>query len=291
MQVADVVEEMVWARPAPALRSLVGRYVGYRQRGIPAAVHRGLPSPYLTLIFTLDEPLVVSAHPDPAQPAGRFDTLIGGLHTSPAMISNDGSQSGVQLAISPLGARWLLGQPAGVLRRLNLPAEEVLGPLAAETQARLQEAAGWPQRFAVLDRLLLGRLLVGESDRAARPTPEATRAWQLLLATGGSVSIARLASEVGWSARHLGQQFGVEFGLSPKTAGRIVRFNRARWLVQRRVAAGQSPELADVSARCGYFDQAHLARDFRLLAGCSPSAWIAEELRNVQAHGVVDDSR
>jgi hypothetical protein len=29
---------------------------------------RGLPSPYLTLILTLDEPLVVAAHPDPSTP-------------------------------------------------------------------------------------------------------------------------------------------------------------------------------------------------------------------------------
>ena len=29
--------------------------------------------------------------------------------------------------------------------------------------------------------------------------------------------------------------------------------------------------------------EAHLAREFRALAGCSPSQWIAEEFRNVQA--------
>ena len=34
---------------------------------------------------------------------------------------------------------------------------------------------------------------------------------------------------------------------------------------------------------CGYFDQAHLAREFRALAGCPPSQWLAEEFRNVQA--------
>jgi len=32
----------------------------------------------------------------------------------------------------------------------------------------------------------------------------------------------------------------------------------------------------------GYFDQAHLAREFRALAGLPPSQWLAEEFRNVQ---------
>ena len=41
--------------------------------------------------------------------------------------------------------------------------------------------------------------------------------------------------------------------------------------------------MADLAAACGYFDQAHLAREFRSLAGCPPSQWLAEELRNVQA--------
>ena len=41
--------------------------------------------------------------------------------------------------------------------------------------------------------------------------------------------------------------------------------------------------LADLAAACGYFDQAHLAREFRALAGCPPSQWITEEFRNIQA--------
>ena len=38
-----------------------------------------------------------------------------------------------------------------------------------------------------------------------------------------------------------------------------------------------------LAAEYGYYDQAHLARDFRDLAGCPPSVWLAEEFRNVQA--------
>ena len=41
--------------------------------------------------------------------------------------------------------------------------------------------------------------------------------------------------------------------------------------------------LADLAVACGYFDQAHLAREFRSLAGCPPSQWLTEEFRNVQA--------
>jgi transcriptional regulator GlxA family with amidase domain len=60
------------------------------------------------------------------------------------------------------------------------------------------------------------------------------------------------------------------------------RFHRARDLLVRQAATG-GLRLADLAASCGYFDQAHLAREFRALAGCPPSRWLAEEFRNVQA--------
>jgi hypothetical protein len=59
------VDEHCRRAPAEPLRPRVAWYTGYRQRGVPPARHRGLPSPFLTLIFTLDEPLTVLAHPDP----------------------------------------------------------------------------------------------------------------------------------------------------------------------------------------------------------------------------------
>ena len=70
--VDEPIDEHCRWRPAAPLRPLVAHYTGYRQRGVPPALHRGLPSPFLTLIFTLDEPMVLLAHPDPRQPPGDF---------------------------------------------------------------------------------------------------------------------------------------------------------------------------------------------------------------------------
>src|ERR1700761_6053698 len=125
------VDEHCRRRPADPLRPYVAYYTGYRQRGVPPARHRGLPSPYLTMIFTLDEPLTIVAHPDPRQPPGEYGALLGGLHSVPALITHAGAQSGIQVALRPLGARALLGLPAGELAALDLPAEAVLGGVCA----------------------------------------------------------------------------------------------------------------------------------------------------------------
>ncbi len=231
------------------------------------------------MIFTLDEPLKIIAHPDPGQPPSDFGTLLGGLHASPALIGHDGAQSGIQVALKPLGARALLGLPAGELAWVDVPASAVLGADSARIHDRVRAAGGWPERFRVLDEAF--GALRGRPDTVA--APEVRWAWELLLRTGGTVPVSELAAETGWSGRHLASRFRAEIGLGPKAAARVIRFDRARRKLLGSAGAGPRTGLADLAVACGYFDQAHLAREFRALAGCPPSQWLAEEFRNVQA--------
>ncbi|WP_433826256.1 helix-turn-helix domain-containing protein [Actinoplanes sp. CA-015351] len=264
------VDEYAQARPAAPLRPFIGFYSGYRQNGLPPGRHRGLPSPYLTLIFTIDDPLVVAAHPDPRQTPGRFDALLGGLHLTPALITHDGRQSGVQVALSPEGCRALLGLPAAELANLDVDAAAVLGErFVGEIRERLAAAPDWPARFAVLDTML------GSLTRDASGFHPIGYAYRRLLRH--DVPIAELAGEVGWSGRHLTGRFRAELGLRPKEAARVARFDRARRSIRPGV------RLADVAATHGYADQSHLVRDFQAFAGCSPTTWLADEFGFVQA--------
>jgi AraC-like DNA-binding protein len=272
-----VISEFVVHRPSGPLCGLVADAVGYRQEGLEPGLHRGLPSPTLTVIVTLDDPLEIAAHADPAQPPGRYEAMVGGLHTAPALIAHPGRQAGIQLGLTPLGARRLLGVPAGELASLDCPLEELLGPVARELVGRVREAAGWPARFAAVHDVLA---------RAARPlpdpAPEVAEAWRLTLATGGRLRGGELARQVGWSQRHLAVRFRAETGLGPKEAARIVRFDRARRALSARVAAGGPPDLAGLATAAGFADQSHLTRDWRALAGLSPLRWLEAEIGFVQ---------
>jgi AraC-like DNA-binding protein len=191
-------------------------------------------------------------------------------------VVHDGAQSGIQLQVSPLAARPLIGLPAGELASLDAHAGEVLGPLATEVYERLRATNDWSARFAVLDRLLGAAL---NTDRAV--PDEVARAWGLLLRTGGTMPIRDVALDVGWSERHLSALFTREIGLRPKTAARVTRFDRARRVLERNARAGR-PNVAGVAAECGYFDQAHLIRDWQQFTGLAPTEWIAAEFRNFQ---------
>ena len=303
-----MIDEHARHDPPARLRPFVSGYVGYRQEGVAPARHRGLPSPELTFIVTLDDPLAIDAHPDPGQPAESYDTLLGGLHTSPALVSHRGRWSGVQLGLTPLGARTLLGVPAAELANWDAEATDVIGGFAAQLRELVVEQPSWGGRFAVIDQLLERRAAEVEADRRVTVRPEVGLAWRRLRESRGSVGVAELAAETGLSARRLGSLFRDEFGLAPKEAGRVFRFTHARRRIGQaamggRLAAagadagggmdvaggrgtadgGAGMGLARLAVECGFYDQAHLAREFRALAGCPPSQWLAEEFRFVQA--------
>jgi AraC-like DNA-binding protein len=259
--------------PAPGLRGLVS-YHGYDLRGLPPGRHRGLPSPYLTFVVTFG-PALELERPDGRR--DRFAACVGGLHDAPERIVHDGRQSGVHLTVHPLAARALFGLPAAALADVTVPVDDVLGAAGRELAARVADAedAGWEARFAALDDVL-GRLL-RRHDAVGEATDEVRHAWRVLTssAPGG---VSDLAREVGWSGDHLGRRFRAEFGVGPKVAARMARFDRARRDVARRAGAG-TLALADVAADHGYADQAHLTREFRALADCTPTRWVSEEVR------------
>jgi AraC-like DNA-binding protein len=267
--------------PHAALRPFVTGMVGYRSEGLPVAVHRGLPSPYLTLVLTIGDPLGVLAHPDPVQAGGSYQALVGGLHVRPALVVRPERQAGVQLNLTPLGARALLGLPASALASVDVELADLLGPAATELTDRVRASATWPERFAVLERCL-ARLIRDD----ATPPPEVREAWRVTTACGGRIRVDDLARHVGWSPRHLTLRFRAETGLAPKEAARVVRFDRARRRLALRAVSGQPLDLAGLAAGGGWYDQAHLTRDWRAFSGLAPRRWLSQEIGFVQDGGM-----
>ena len=108
---------------------------------------------------------------------------------------------------------------------------------------------------------------------AAEPDPVLAAAWRALDRSDGLASVAQVADTVGWTRQHLRARFVDELGLTPKVAGRVMRFERAR----RELLSGPVP-IVDVATHSGYYDQAHLTREFVELIGCTPGRLRAEEL-------------
>ncbi|CAM2809144.1 AraC family transcriptional regulator [Skermania piniformis] len=271
---------------AADLRPFVAARYGYSMQGVPTSVHRGLPSVSLAMVLPIGRPLrTARSWRDWA--AGRLDTnrtVLGGLHTRVVPVELLEHSCGIQLALDPIGVRRLFGIPASALPTDQFDVGELLGDEIDRLADELAGIADWAGRYAAVDHFLR-RSLAG-TDAATAVKPEVARAWTLLARGRGKAQVEQISRDVGYSRKRLTDLFRAELGITPRMAGRLARFDAARATLAGRVRRDRSAtglDLAGLAADHGYFDHAHLVRDFHDFAGLSPSAWVAAEFPNIQA--------
>jgi len=122
----------------------------------------------------------------------------------------------------------------------------------------------WPWAWTLVSDIPLesmrGRWVAFSASAEIAPDPELAAIGRAIL---GANSVAEMSHATGMSARTLQRWFAARVGLPPRHYLRLLRFHRAF----ERVPS--EPNLADHAAAQGFADQAHMARDFRALAGVS----------------------
>lgn len=257
--------------PALALRPFITHYAGFCISGLPPGTLMGLPSRHIDLIISFAEPIEILRMPDRTQRPAAFRALVAGLQDAPAAVRQCSQAHGIHVFLTPLGARSVLGIPSAELTSRILELGDLWGLNAAAVLVdRLASARSWGERFHILDDTFVAKLT------PAQVVPEIAGAWGELARTHGGLRVGELARAAGWSRRHFVERFRDSLGITPKVAARVFRFERACWLMRHRLA------LADVAAASGYYDQAHLCREWRSLTGCAPQDWIAAQLPFLQ---------
>ena len=161
----------------------------------------------------------------------------------------------------PAGARKILGIPMQELNGKMVPLDALQRDLAAAVRAAC-DATENRDRLRILETALLARV-----SAQHEVDPAVWGALRMLLQTDGCVSVEEMTAASGISRRQLERKFHDWVGLTPKTLGRILRFQK----VFKALESGDA-NWAEIAADCGYYDQSHLIRDFRQFAGECPSA-------------------
>ncbi|MEE1751200.1 helix-turn-helix domain-containing protein [Streptomyces sp. SP18CS02] len=217
----------------------------------------------MTLILGWGDPLQLF-HEARSAPTARttWHAMLAGLRTSSIWGGFGGVAEAVEVEFTPLGAYQCLGLPLHHLANGHTHPDEVLGAgWSARLTEQLISVPDWGKRWAVIENALARRLV-----DAPPPSPVVTEAWSRLRACHGQLSAKDLAAATGRGIRRLQVLFREQIGLPPQSVSRILRFQQALTLPPEA-----SRSLADRAALCGYYDQAHMNRDFRDLAGLTPA--------------------
>lgn len=95
-----------------------------------------------------------------------------------------------------------------------------------------------------------------------------------VMASNGQIRVSELAVATGYSERYVNKKFNELFGISPKMFCKIVRFQHI--LNQLKVQSNtlNADSLTQLATDAGYYDQAHMCKDFNEFSEQSPSQYI-----------------
>jgi AraC-like DNA-binding protein len=192
--------------------------------------------------------------------------LIGQI-TGPLLLRPSGPTNILGIQFRPQGASQLLGLPMSELTDIAVTLDDLSQRLFWRLEW-LRDLTSPVRAVAALDSAL--KAIAEENGDGDDPISYAVR---IIERPHGLVEIEHVARRVGWSARQLQRRFKDSVGISPKLFGRMQRF-------QGVIRAMENPALNWVNAAvcCGYYDQAHLIRDFREFTGTTPSALLDREI-------------
>lgn len=163
---------------------------------------------------------------------------------------------------TPGGLAALLGRP---LTGGPVPASILFGPGAAELAAAVTGSTTLDAAAAALDRALTAVL----PDRVDPATDLVDRAVRLVEHDRSILRVTDLAERVGVGARTLQRLFADHVGIGPSQVIRRCRLQEAA----RRATAAERVDWAKLAVDLGYYDQAHLVRDFTAAIGQPPGQY------------------
>lgn len=189
--------------------------------------------------------------------------FMTGMWTAPAILKSARRIGWFGIRFKPEVFVQLFRQPMREMENVTLDVYDVLGKKVEDLTRQIKETQGVHTHIALAEAFVAREL--------SRKVPEDTyfaQAIQLIRKSCGQVSTEELSKKVFVSERQLQRVFREHFGVSPKTYGRLMRFNLAASFLKNATQVNWS----QISYTCGYADQAHFIRDFKEFFGDKPSA-------------------
>jgi len=248
--------------PDPPLGRLV-ESIWYARGTIPYTREKIAPTGSSVAVFVLGDPIIVTADNGAGQPLRSGSGFLIGPHDRPAINEPTAETFAVGVVGTPVGCESVFGVRPSLLRGRAVALLDAWPPAV-----RLRDAMrGSRTPEAMLDVLetylrLNHEPLVPGLDRCERAVAALT--------ADPTRPIADIALELGISHGHLDREFTRVVGLTPRALARLLR---VRELLERIDVYG-TMAWTNLALDFGWFDQAHLIRDFKRHTGVTPSQYV-----------------
>jgi AraC-like DNA-binding protein len=182
--------------------------------------------------------------------------------TSTRQLTGTGTVFGVKFR--PGGFTAATGRTAAALTDRAVPLRDVFGPAADQLTADVLATPADESRFELVDAFLRHEFPTTDDDAYDL----VLRMISTMLDDRSITRVSHVAAQHKVSTRTVQRLFHRYVGVGPKWVIRRYRMHDAAEML-----TSDDTEPATLAVQLGWFDQAHFARDFRLLVGMSPGEY------------------
>ena len=171
------------------------------------------------------------------------------------------------VAFQPLGARTFFRLPMSEFHERNIALDDLGDNELEVLKERILEQPDNEQAITLIEQFFISRLHNWDMYNFNRMDPVIKA-----INNRHQPNIEYLASLACLSYKQFSRIFTDFVGSSPKEFTRIIRFQRALYILQNDPSLDQT----ELAFRCGFYDQPHLIKEFKIFSGYTPNEYLAE---------------
>lgn len=257
--------EFLTHRPDPPLERFV-ESIWFARGTVPYRREKIAPTGSTVAVLVLGDPIMETPDDGAGQTLRAETGFILGPHDRPVINEPTGETFAVGVVTTPIGAEAVFGVEPSTIRGKAVDVNEVWSE-ASRLRSQLLEL----ERPEEMLQLMASHLGAGHTgpisgiDRCERAVA--------MLEADPSMSIADIASALEISHSHLVREMTRIVGLTPRALARLLRMRRVLVSIDVR----DDVDWSRLAINHGWFDQAHLIRDFKRHTGATPTQYLAAQ--------------
>jgi AraC-like DNA-binding protein len=223
---------------------------------------RILPDTCADIIFNISEDVITTANGDFIPPHTAF--VVGTMTTFRDTLMPANTRM-LGIRFHPGGLNAFTGLPLQLITDKHLSLKEIVAAWHTLLEPLLAKENTVSAKIDCLEKFLLQRLPVQNMN-----VSKIRHSISLIQQSQGKMSVATLAASAFMSHRNFERYFLQTVGVSPKKFSRIVRFME----IKQQLKTHADAHLLSLALDNGFYDHAHLTREFREFSGESPTGYL-----------------
>ena len=245
--------------PSPILSQYIKYYWVLKTDEVEPVMVQTIPSGCVHLVFHRGENLNIQSKG--LQPKN----FIRGQFSTYGSLISEGNIDMIAVIFHPLGLTPFVRCSMSELYNHYINVEDLEDIELNDLKRNISVEPAVETCIRLIERFFMQRLV--DADCNYQRTQHAIR--QII--NQPQIDVNTLAESTCLGYRQFKRVFTDHVGMSPKEYYRVVRFQRALYLLQNHPGM----ELVDLAYSCGFYDSSHLVKDFKEFTGCSPTQYLS----------------